>query len=360
MANNKNSRLFSLDVFRGLTIIFMIMVNSPNTYGEFSHAYWEGVNFADLVFPFFILIVGVAVGLGFKNAQSESFDKSTALRKALKRTLILFGLGLVVNLMYTHFEQVRILGVLQRIALVYLACCVLALYASPRQWVKISIGLLVGYWLFVLLVPAPGLPAGHLERGQNIINWFDQFMPGMLWRGDWDPEGLLSTFPAIVSGVFGMLMARIIIQAKSLNDTVMYLFLLGFGAFALGCIWSLGFPMIKQIWSSSFVLVTSGIGSMILAFLLWYTDIRGERRGTYIAQVFGANAITAYVLHVALEKLLDAEVFGGESIHGAYVQWSLAAGMSEFISATVWIICFIGLCLLPIWVMFKKQIFVKI
>lgn len=360
MPNNKTSRLLALDVFRGLTIIFMIMVNSPNTYGEFSHAYWVGVNFADLVFPFFILIVGVAVGLGFKHAQSETFDKNTALKKAAKRTLILFALGLGVNLMYTHFAEVRILGVLQRIALVYFACCVLALYTSPRQWVKISLGLLIGYWLFVLLVPAPGLPVGHLERGQNIINWFDQFVPGMLWRGDWDPEGLLSTFPAIVSGVFGMLMARIIIRSNNLNNTVMYLFLLGFGSFSAGCVWSMGFPMIKQIWTSSFVLVTSGVGSMILAFLLWYTDIRAERRGTYIAQVFGANAITAYVLHVALEKLLDAKFFAGESIHGAYVSWSLNAGMSEFWSATLWIIGFIGLCLLPIWVMYKKRIFVKI
>ncbi len=355
----KQPRLFALDIFRGLTIISMIVVNSPNTFGEFSHAYWEGVNFADLVFPFFILIVGVAISLGFKNAQSGQVDKGPLVRKVFKRTLILFGLGMAVNLMYTHFAEVRVLGVLQRIALVYCVCCLLALYCSMRQVLITAAALLVGYWLFILWVPAPGMVAGQLERGANIINWFDQFMPGMLWRGDWDPEGLLSTFPAVVTGIIGMIMGWCILRSKDLTSTVMHLFVFGFGCFALGCVWSLVFPAIKQIWTSSFVLITGGMGSMILAFLLWCTDIRQYRKGTYVAQVFGANAITAYVFHVALEKVLDIEI-NGISIHEAYVNWSLGLGMSAVISSAIWILMFLSVCFGLVWWMFKKQIFVKI
>lgn len=356
----KKNRLLSLDVFRGLTIMAMIVANSPNTYGELSHAYWDGIHFADLIFPFFILIVGVAISLGFKNIHADSPNLKPVLQKVWKRTCIMFALGLAVNLFYTHFEQIRILGVLQRIALVYLVCCYLAVYCSVRTIIKTGIALLVLYWLFVLFVPAPGLPAGHLERGENIINWFDRFMPGMLWRGEWDPEGLLSTFPSVVTGIMGMLMGRIIIAAKGeLRDAVMHLFLFGFLTFCAGCVWSLGFPFIKQIWSSSFVLATGGIGAMILAVMVWYTDIKGHRAGTAIPVIFGANAITAYVLHVIIEKCLDWEI-AGTSVHASWVEWSLQAGFSEFASATTWVVMFVGICFIPVYWLYRKQIFIKI
>lgn len=357
---NSKQRLLSLDVFRGLTIIAMIVVNSPNTYGEFSHAYWQGIHFADLIFPFFIIIVGVAVSLGFKHVHPHTTDMGPVLKKVWRRAFTLIGLGLVVNLFYTHFEQIRLLGVLQRIGLVYLACCYLAIYCSTRTIVKTGIGILIAYWALILFVPAPGLPAGHLERGENIVNWFDQFVPGMLWRGEWDPEGLLSTFPSVVTGIIGMLMGRILITAKGdLTKTVMNLFVFGFICFAIGCIWSLGFPLIKQVWTSSFVLATGGMGAMILGAMMWYTDIKGYRRGTQLAVIFGANAITAYVLHVVIEKLLDWPL-GDTSIHNAYVNWSQQAGMSEFFSAVLWIVLFVGGCFLPVYWLYRKQIFIRI
>ena len=359
-AENNKKRLLSLDVFRGLTMMAMIVVNSPNTYGELSHAYWDGIFFADLIFPFFIIIVGVAIALGFKNVTPDSPNLPAVLKKVWKRTFIMFALGMVVNLFYTHFEQIRILGVLQRIALVYLACCYFAIYCTPRTIVKTGIAILVLYWLFILFVPAPGLPAGHLERGENIINWFDRFMPGMLWRGEWDPEGLLSTFPSVVTGIIGLLMGQILISAKEdLKEAVMHLSVFGFACFAIGCVWSLGFPFIKQIWSSSFVLATGGIGAMILACMVWYIDIRGHRAGTTLPVIFGANAITAYVLHVIIEKCLDWE-FNGTSVHQMWVDWSLQLGMSEFISATIWVLMFLGVCFIPVYWLWRKQIFIKI
>ncbi len=357
---DSKKRLLSLDVFRGLTIIAMIVVNSPNTYGELSHAHWVGINFADLIFPFFILIVGVAISLGFKNVDATSPQLPTILRKVWRRAFTLIGLGLVVNLFYTHFEQVRLLGVLQRIGIVYLVCCYLAIYCKPHTIVKIAVAILLAYWVFILLVPAPGLPAGHLARGENIINWFDQFVPGMLWRGDWDPEGLLSTFPAIVTGIMGMLIGRIIINGNGqLQTTVMNLFVFGFLTFALGCVWSLSFPFIKQAWTSSFVLATGGMGAMILGSMMWYTDVKEYRKGTRIAVIFGANAITAYVLHVVIEKALDWE-FAGTSIHKSYVTFAASLGLSDFASAALWVILFLGICFLPVYALYRKQIFIKI
>ena len=353
-------RLLSLDVFRGLTIIAMIVVNSPNTYGELSHAYWIGINFADIIFPFFILIVGVAISLGFKDINDSSPQLPSIKRKVWRRAFTLIGLGLIVNLFYTHFEQVRLLGVLQRIGLVYLICCYLAIYCQTRTIVKIAAAILILYWAFILWVPAPGLPSGHMVRGENIINWFDQYVPGMLWRGSWDPEGLLSTFPSIVTGIMGMLIGKIIVTGNgNLEKTVMNLLLFGFITFSMGCIWSLFFPFIKQIWTSSFVLTTGGLGAMILGSMMWYTDIKDYRIGTKIAVIFGANAITAYVLHVVIEKVLDVQI-AGLSIHHSYVNWASDAGISNFSGATIWIVCFLGVCFLPVYILYRKQIFIKI
>lgn len=356
----QSQRLLALDLFRGLTILFMIMVNSPNTSGEFSHAYWDGITFADFIFPFFLVIVGVAVAIGLQPIQRTAQELSAIRLKILRRTLILFGLGIFVNLMYLKFADLRVLGVLQRIALVYLVCAFLAMHCSTKRLVQITAVILISYWLLILLVPAPGLSAGQLDRGANLINWFDKFLPGMLWRGSWDPEGLLSTYPAIASGLFGVIMGRLVLQYKQqLPQLVMVLFVLGFSSFLLGCLWSLWFPLIKQIWSSSFVLVTSGMASMVLALLIWYTDIQQYRKFTQVSLVFGANAIVAYVLHVALEKLLQLPI-GGVSVHGLYLQLAEQMGLSSFFSAAIWIIAFLALCYLPVWWMYQRKIFVKI
>lgn len=356
----QSQRLLALDLFRGLTILFMIMVNSPNTYGEFSHAYWDGVTFADFIFPFFLVIVGVAVAIGLQPIQRTTQERSAIRVKIIRRTLILFGLGIFVNLIYLKFADIRVLGVLQRIALVYLACAFLAMHCTTKRLVQVTAFILVSYWLFILLVPALGLAAGQLERGANIINWFDQFLPGMLWRGTWDPEGLLSTYPAIASGLFGVIMGRLVLQYKQqLPQLVMVLFVLGFSSFLVGCLWSLYFPLIKQIWSSSFVLVTSGMASMVLALLIWYTDIQQYRKFTQVSLVFGANAIVAYVLHVALEKILEINI-AGASVHSVYLAFAEQLHVNPFFTAAIWIVAFLALCYLPVWWMSQRKIFVKI
>ncbi len=357
-------RLFALDVFRGLTILLMIMVNSPGTYGTFSHAYWDGITFADYVFPFFVVIVGVAIALGFKADLSDAARRQL-VQKIVKRSCIMFALGLLVNLLYLKFSDIRVLGVLQRLAIVYLVCSLLVLYCQRRTLWLTAAALLVGYWLLILLVPAPGLVAGQLERGANLINWFDSaFLPGMLWRGSWDPEGILSTIPAIASGLAGVLIGQLIRahQAggqQSLPLLVSQLFVGGFVACLLGWLWSLQFPLIKQIWSSSFVLVTSGMAAMCLATLIYYTDIAGGRRFTRWPVVFGSNAIVAYVLHVAIEKLLEVPL-GDASVLAWYRQLAEAAGFNQFCTVGLWTLVFLGICYLPVWWLYRRQIFIKI
>ena len=362
ITKEKAKRLYALDLFRGLTIIGMIIVNSPNTSGQLSHAYWEGITLADLVFPFFIFIVGVSISLSSKSL--NTIDNRVLVAKILKRAVLLFGLGIIVNCVYLDFAQFRLLGVLQRIAIVYAICAVMNIYLTKEQMIKTAVFILVSYWLFILFIPAPGLSAGQLTHSANIINWFDeQFLPGMLWRGTWDPEGILSNYPAIVSGIIGVISGNIIKQKSTggsdLSSKVLSLFLMGFFLFVVGYIWSIYFPFIKQLWTSSFVLVTGGLAVMSLASLLWLTDVKGFKRGTSFAVIFGVNATFAYVYHVVFHSLLDIKI-AGESIHERFVHLIASLGISDVLNSALWISLFLVCCYLPVLWLYNRKIFFKV
>lgn len=353
-------RLDALDVFRGLTLMAMIVVNSPGTYGQLSHAYWEGLTIADFIFPFFLFIVGVAIALNLKRPPETPEQRTAFYAKVFKRTAIMFALGIVVNLFYTHFEHIRLAGVLQRIALVYCACCLLTLHLRTQSLIWVAAILLVGYWAVLAFIPAPGIAAGSLERGHNLANWLDQrLLPGMLWRGSWDPEGLISTFPAIVTGLIGVFAGKIIVRSEGLPERISAIFVLGLCVFLLGYVWSFYFPFIKQIWTSSFALATGGAGCLLLALFLWAIDYQGIKRFTFVARVFGTNAIFAYVFHVVLEKLLTYKI-AGTSVYSAFMAAMSTLGVATDAASFVWISLFLLLCFVPIYIMYKKGIFLKI
>ncbi len=220
--------------------------------------------------------------------------------------------------------------------------------------------MLLGYWAMLLFIPAPGIAAGSLERGHNLANWLDQvLLPGMLWRGTWDPEGVISTLPSIVTGLIGVFVGKIVLRNEGLAERISAIFVLGLCVFLLGYVWSFYFPFIKQIWTSSFALATAGAGSLLLALLLWLIDYKGLQRFTFVARVFGTNAIFAYVFHVVLEKLLTYKI-AGTSVYSGFIATLEGAGLATDTASFLWISCFLALCFAPIYVMYKKGIFLKI
>ena len=289
-------RLLSLDIFRGVTIASMILVNNPGSwnhvYPPLLHAEWHGWTPTDLIFPFFLFIVGVAMSFSF-----AARGNAPQLRKVLVRSLILFGLG-VFMAAYPRFDltHLRIPGVLQRIAVCYLAASLLVLYASRKTLYWAVALLLLGYFLLL---------GSDLTVEGNLAARVDRFLlGGHLWKATWDPEGLLSTFPAIATTILGYLAGERLRGSNDGHETVATLFTAGWALILGGLLWSIWFPINKSLWTSSYVLFTAGAALQFLAFLYWVLDVKKSRRFTGPAVVFGRNAIAVFVLSGLVAKSL--------------------------------------------------------
>jgi predicted acyltransferase len=288
-------RLLSLDVFRGLTIAGMILVNNPGSWSQvyppLLHAEWHGWTPTDLIFPFFLFIVGVAMSLSFARADDPS------IAKILVRSAILFGLGLFMAA-YPRFDllHLRIPGVLQRIAVCYLATSLLVLHASRKTLYGVLAFILGAYFLVL---------GGDLTVEGNLAARVDRFLlGGHLWKTTWDPEGLLSTFPAIATTLLGYLTGERLRAGGDGHETATVLFAWGWGLILGGLVWSIWLPINKNLWTSSYVLFTAGAALQLLALLYWVVDVKKWRRFTYPAVVFGRNAIAVFVLSGLLAKSL--------------------------------------------------------
>jgi len=310
------ARLQSLDVLRGATIAGMILVNNAGDWGKtFSpllHAEWNGWTPTDLVFPFFLFVLGVAIPLSFASRIERSGgDLSPLYRQVVRRTIILFALGLVLNWFPFYdvdWSTARIPGVLQRIALVYLfaSLAYLNLGKLGRAW--LSVGLLLGYWLAMVLVPVAGFGAGDLGPDGNLAAWVDQNVLGThVWRyapGPADPEGLLSTLPAVVTALAGIFTGEWLRSQHSQSEKLIGLFVWGSLAAAAGGFFGYFFPVNKNLWTSSYVVLTAGLALVSLAVIYHFVDIQGRDSWAKPFVVFGANAITVYVLSGLAAKLL--------------------------------------------------------
>ena len=304
-----NSKLISLDFFRGFTIAAMIVVNDPGSwkyvFAPLRHAQWHGVTPTDLVFPFFLFIVGISISMSLSKIEKSDF--STYL-KISKRTLILFGIGIFLALFPNFdFNNVRIAGVLQRIALVYFLCSIIYLNTKASHQIWIGAILLIIYWFFMTKIPFENTAAGVLEPGNNFAAWIDRFItPGRLYQKTWDPEGFFSTIPAISTGITGMFCGHVILnKSKDLKDKIILIFVAGFSAICLGMLWDFSFPMNKHIWTSSYVLFSSGLAMLFLASCIWIIDLKKKTKPFHFGIVFGSNAIFAYVLHSMLGRLFQ-------------------------------------------------------
>ena len=301
------TRLVSLDVFRGLTMAAMVIVNNPGDWGTvyapLLHAPWDGWTPTDLIFPFFLFIVGVSITLSRKSASTAAI---------LRRGLIIFGLGLFLA-GYPRFDVTRwrIPGVLQRIAV----CYVVAAFAfratsgdRRRQgtlMLTFAIALCAAYWLVMMHVPVPGGFAGDLSPEGNLGAYLDRaLMGGHLWRPGWDPEGLLSTIPAIATTLFGIVAGLCINADMPAGRKVTALAAGGLAGIVLGELWNLVFPINKNLWTSSYSVFMAGAAAWFLALCYWAIDVKGWRGWTKPFVILGTNAITLFVASGLLVKTL--------------------------------------------------------
>ena len=392
------ARLVSLDAFRGATIVGMILVNNPGTwgaiYGPLKHAPWHGWTPTDLIFPFFLFIVGVSLVLAFNGALARGTDPRTdrrvLLRKAAVRAAWLFGFGLLMALWpYFTFDAdtaalglrdlgtLRIPGVLQRISVCYLAAAALYLYASPRTLWTVLWTILVGYTLLLLFVPVPVLGRPEIDNaGSTLGAWLDRLIltRGHLYAGatpprTWDPEGLLSTLPAVGTTLFGLWTGLVLASARTAERKALTLLVAGVGLVVLGYVWNLALPINKALWTSSYAVFTAGQAMCALGALYYLVDVRGAdaprlRRAVQPFVVYGVNAITVFVMSGIVSKFLSAwKVTGPDgprSLQKALFETVFvplgSLKTASLLYALVWITCWYGVLL---W-MYRRKIFIKV
>jgi predicted acyltransferase len=365
-----NKRLLSLDAFRGITIAGMILVNNPGSWGHvyppLLHAKWHGWTATDLIFPFFLFIVGVAITLSFQKHLEEQ-DKKFLYLKILRRTIILFVLGLFLSgFPFFNLLKIRIPGVLQRIAIVYFFASIITLNTRLRGQIWITSGLLIFYWVIMKLIPVPGYGAGDLSVEGNLAAYVDNaIFHGHMWKATWDPEGLLSTIPAIATALTGVLTGHLLISGRDRKEIAGWMFVIGWMAILVGLFWSIVFPINKALWTSSYVVFTSGAALQFLGFCYWLIDVQGWKKWANPAVIYGMNAITVFVLSGILAKILIyTKILGpvGKEIslkswifQNLFASWASPINAS-LIFAIVNILFWLGMMT----ILYRKKIFIKI
>jgi predicted acyltransferase len=358
-------RVLAVDIFRGATIVLMILVNTPGTWSAvfppLRHAEWDGYTPTDLVFPFFLFIVGTSIVFAYKNRTANTGTYKKITIRALK--LIVLGLFLGAFTLsfpfFKDFEAIRFPGVLQRIGVVFFFASILYLNFSWKKLIGIVVFFLVGYWLMMTLIPVEGV-ASTLDRApNNLANWLDVKIFGSHnYKPDYDPEGLLSTIPSIVSSLLGIFTGLILTSEQEKKATI----LIGIGGAMLiiGHVWGIFFPINKALWSSSFVLVTAGWANLIMALIYYFTDVKKIEFGS-IFRYAGANAIVLYFLSSFISKLMGMIKVGDTSLHGwlfnkIYVQ----DFMSLQFSSLLYGLSVVGFYVFLAYFLYQRKIFIKV
>ena len=373
-------RLLSLDVFRGITIMGMILVNNPGTwsaiYPQLRHAEWHGCTFTDLIFPFFLFIVGVAISYSLTKRKAQGGSMKSLYLNIFRRSVILFLLGMILagfpfGLMLDHqfsWATIRIPGVLQRIAVVYLVASILFLTTNTKAQYWITGAILVGYAALMSLVPVPGVGYANYEPTTNLAAYIDQLLLGShLWSASkvWDPEGILSTLPAIGTAMLGIFTGNLLRSEKDAATKTVWMYIWGSALMLAGWIWSFWFPLNKNIWTSSYVLYTGGLALFFLAFCYWFIDIKKVTWWIKPFHVYGMNAITVFFLSGIVGRLLylikwqTAEgtmiTLKGYLFDTFFLSW-LSPINASLGFAIVYILIWLGL----MWILYAKKIFIKV
>lgn len=376
-----SGRIISLDVFRGITIASMILVNDPGSwsaiYWPLDHAEWNGWTPTDLIFPFFVFIAGVSMTLSFAARLKRGGTRGALALHVAIRAVAIYAVGMFLNgFPRFHFATIRYTGVLQRIAACYLLAGLLVVVtarradregfvANVRAIFFTMVALLVGYWALMRFVPVPGYGVGNLTPEGNLAAWIDRrIMLGHLWKPLWDPEGFLSTLPAIGTMLSGVLVGEWFRKDATKERKFAGLMIVGVLAMIVGRLMHGLFPINKNLWTSTYVIFTSGFAMVVLGVCYWLVDIRGWRRWGKPFVIFGSNAITAFTIATFLAKLSTLlHVTIGDrrmTLHGyAYSHFFVNAAHPKF-GSLLFALFFVILCFLPVWVLYWRRIFIKL
>ncbi len=373
ITGEKFGRLTLLDVFRGATIAGMILVNNPGSwayvYPQLRHADWHGWTFTDLIFPFFLFIVGVAIVFSFSKRIELGYSRVKLFLKVVRRTLILFALGLFLNgFPNFDFSTIRIMGVLQRISICYFFASLIFLTFNLRWQVIWSVLLLFVYWGLMEFVPVPGVGSGLYEKGKNFAAYVDSLiLSGHMWSATktWDPEGIISTISAISTTLFGVLTGHWLKSKRNEVEKTLWLFIMGNLGLFLGAVWNAWLPINKNLWTSSYAVFTAGFALIVLGFCYFFVDVKGYRKVVYPFIVYGMNAISVFVLSGIIGRLsvyFKVSLPDGSTttVKDYIYENFFASWLGPMNGSLGYAITHVLLMYLFVWILYKKKIFIKI
>ncbi len=369
------SRLLSLDVFRGITVAGMLLVNNPGSWSHvrdpLEHAKWHGWTPTDLIFPFFLFIVGVAMTFSFAAQERGGASRGEMMGRVAKRSAVLVLLGLVLAAFPFYgldLATLRIPGVLQRIGAAFLLASAVVLLAGPRAQAAVAALLLLGYWAAMKRVPVPGYGAGSLEPDSNLAAYVDRAVLGTahLWKssGTWDPEGLLSTLPAVATVLLGVFAGRWLRSDRSPGRKTVGMLAGGAAGVLLGLAWNEVFPINKNLWTSSYVVFTAGMALLVLAACYWLVDVKGRRRWAFPFVVLGVNAIAAFFLSGIMARLLTLVKWAGPAgdvtLKGWLYDRAFASWLAPLDASLAFALCFVLFWVGVTWAMYRGRLFIKV
>ena len=376
------TRLLSLDVFRGLTIAGMLLVNDPGSWGAIypplEHSAWNGWTPTDVIFPFFLFIVGVTTHLSLTSRRAHGATDREIVLQILRRGGIIILLGwLMAGFPYyplTRITEIRFGGVLPRIGVCYILGASLTMKTTLKQQVVILAVLLYGYWFLQTLVPVPGyheIGALLLNRPEATLSaWLDRTVLGLphLWVGSktWDPEGILSTVPAIGTVILGVFTGRWLTKKDMpIEERLNGIFVVGAIAMVVGMMWNWSFPINKSLWTSSYVMFTGGMAAIALAASVWIIDVKGVRRGTKPFVIYGMNPILAYVGSGVMARIIYSLImvsYGGKTVplETAIYEAAFASWLSPRNASLGFAVCVVLFWLGILTVLYRRKIFLKV
>jgi predicted acyltransferase len=363
-----SARLVSLDAFRGLTMLLMVMVNNAGSgaiYHQLSHAPWNGWTITDAVFPSFLWIVGVAITISLGKRLASGVPRTKLYSQIFRRAAVIYVLGLIVYAAPDFdLSTQRLLGVLQRIAICYLIASLIYLHTRVRGQIFWIVGLLAVYWALMMLAPVPGFGAGNLTVEGNFAHYVDRIVLGQHnyhSTRTWDPEGIVSTLPSIATALLGIMAGHILRLKRALVEKTVWLFLTGNILIVAALICNVWLPINKHLWTSSFTLLMAGLDFVVFAGFLWLVDGCGYKKVVRPFVIMGMNAIAVYMVSELFAELIDTiHVGAGVSIKDWVFQSIFVPLGQPSVAALLYAVAFMLLMYGVAYALYRKQWFLRV